>query len=246
MGVKKQAKELFSERVISGTGIEYPLVVDVDNNGKSEIVVSSNRYNWVEGDWEPGILVFEDAHNNWVRTRRIWNQHNYHVTNINEDGTVPKHEEANWLVYNNYRQNVQPEGVFNAPNFVPGTLEFKLIECNGVEFTAHVKNEGSYGVKPGLKVHFYIINPKGRDGNYLIGEAETKDALSPSAETTVSFVWNRKVTVGDGEEVIIDTASKVYFYIDKPETETPNGDYAECIETDNQSEVIDVRGCADS
>ena len=193
-----------------------------------------------------GVRAFEDPEGHWVRTRRIWNQHSYHVTNINEDGTVPKHEVANWLVYNNYRQNVQPEGVFNAPNFVPGKLEYKLIECSNVEFTANVKNEGSYGVKPGLKVHFYIVNPNGREGHFLIGEAETTSALSPGAETTVSFVWNRKVKIGESEEVFVDTSTKVYFYIDKPDTETPNGDYAECVEDDNQSEMVDVRGCADS
>ena len=68
-----------------------------------------------------GIFVFQDPQNRWMPSRSIWNQHSYHITNINDDGTVPEHEQPNWLSYNNYRQNVQggmdPEdAVANAVN----------------------------------------------------------------------------------------------------------------------------------
>ena len=63
----------------------------------------------------------------WVRTRPIWNQHTYHITNINDDGTIPAVEDDNWLSpagdpFNNYRQNVQDEGIFNAPDAVVSLL----------------------------------------------------------------------------------------------------------------------------
>ncbi len=42
----------------------------------------------------------------------------HHITNIAEDGTVPAVEVANWKApgLNNYRQNVQPQGEFSAPD----------------------------------------------------------------------------------------------------------------------------------
>ena len=69
------------------------------------------RFSYLNGE------VWEDLSNNWVRTRRIWNQHTYHVTNVTEDGQIPRHEAPNWLDpgLNNFRQNVQTDGLFDAP-----------------------------------------------------------------------------------------------------------------------------------
>ena len=227
----------------SSTVIEFPIVVDVDNDGKTEIVMVSEQYGQ---DIPHGLTVYSDTWNNWVRTRRIWNQHAYHVTNINEDGSVPQHEEANWLKYNNYRQNVQPEGVFNAPNFVTGKLDSKALGCElgsaTIQLTAHVKNEGSFGVKAGLPVNFYVVDPNGISGEFLIGSGKTEGPLPPSGETTATFEWNRLVVIS-GEKKTVDMPAKILFIVDEPTDETPNGEYAECNEKDNKSVVTDVIGC---
>ena len=52
-----------------------------------DIVVTSDLFLQDTGD--TGVIVFEDVANKWTRTRRIWNQHSYHVTNVNEDATIP-------------------------------------------------------------------------------------------------------------------------------------------------------------
>ena len=194
-----------------------------------------------------GVTVYTDTYNNWVRTRRIWNQHAYHVTNINEDGTVPQHEEANWLTYNNYRQNIQPEGAFNAPNFVPGKLDSNVLECDKIELVAQVKNEGSYGVKAGLPVQFYVVDPEIEGGEkltgeYLIGTEYTIGALSPSGETTAKYEWNRRVTV-DGVEHTVKMPAQILFWVDPSSDEAPTGVYAECDEDNNRSVASDVDGC---
>ncbi|MBO4350079.1 MAG: hypothetical protein J6A01_03910 [Proteobacteria bacterium] len=224
----------------STTVIEFPVIVDVDNDGKTEIIMVSE--NW----GQHGVTAYSDTWNNWVRTRRIWNQHAYHVTNINEDGSVPQHEEANWLKYNNYRQNVQPEGAFNAPNFVPGILESEALDCNLgkpiIKLVAHVKNEGSYGVKAGLPVNFYVVDPNGISGEYLIGSEKTEGPLPPGGETTATFKWDRQVVI-NGETKTVEMPAKILFIVDAPTEETPNGEYAECNEKDNKSEVTSVNGC---
>jgi hypothetical protein len=39
----------------------------------------------------------------WADSRPLWNQHNYHVTNINDDWSVPINEQNSWELHNTYR-----------------------------------------------------------------------------------------------------------------------------------------------
>ena len=96
----------------SNTWGEEPVVVDVDNDGHADIVVSSNGIFGFSSPTNTGVHVFSDVANKWTRTRRIWNQHSYHITNVNEDATIPQIETPNWLVpgLNNFRMNA----------FIPG------------------------------------------------------------------------------------------------------------------------------
>jgi RHS repeat-associated protein len=90
----------------SATWSETPTVADVDNDGHADIVVSSDQYQQSPA-YDRGVIVFNDFANLWTRTRRIWNQHAYHVTNVNEDGTIPLAESPHWLIpgLNGFRTN---------------------------------------------------------------------------------------------------------------------------------------------
>ena len=44
----------------------------------------------------PGVLIWGDRLGRWVGARRIWNQHAYHVTNVDENGHIPLHEQNSW------------------------------------------------------------------------------------------------------------------------------------------------------
>ena len=82
----------------SFTGCENPVIANVDNEWHTEIVVPCNNY-VKSGD--TGIKVYGSPR--WPWARGIWNQHTYHITNIEDDATVPFSEENNWLRFNNYR-----------------------------------------------------------------------------------------------------------------------------------------------
>ena len=84
----------------SGTLYEYPLVVDVDNDGSSEIVLPSNDYAY---DGFNGITVIGDLSGSWRPSRPVWNEFAYHITNVEDDGGIPAAEEPNWEVWNNFR-----------------------------------------------------------------------------------------------------------------------------------------------
>ncbi|MCY0987998.1 VCBS repeat-containing protein [Nannocystis sp. ILAH1] len=82
---------------------EYPIVVDVDNDGSAEILLTSRT-------GQPALQVLRDAEDRWIQARRIWNQHAYYVTNVREDGTLPTTPIDNWKIFNTFRTNAQIEG----------------------------------------------------------------------------------------------------------------------------------------
>jgi hypothetical protein len=94
----------------SGTLIEYPVVADVDNDGSADIVVVSNKGGDNPANYTNTVAVYQDAQRRWIPTRRIWNQHAYHVTNVREDGTIPAHPKKSWLNLNTFRTNAQIQG----------------------------------------------------------------------------------------------------------------------------------------
>lgn len=99
---------LFSAHVGSTTGHENPIVADIDNDRHAEIVTVADVA--VSRRSQSGLFVFGGFDNNWIPARKIWNQHAYYVTNVNEDGSIPAREQPNWLTagLNNFRQNAIP------------------------------------------------------------------------------------------------------------------------------------------
>ena len=181
----------------TGTLWEYPLVADVDNDGQADIIVASNAYALTcSGTKQSGIRIFGSAKGSWVRTRRIWNQHTYHVTNIGEDGSVPVSEDANWkgLGLNNYRQNIQPEGEFSAPDVTAAIFP----RCEGpYAIIARVRNIGQAAVPAGVTVGFYAGDPD--MGGTKLGMGVTQKALYPAeAEDVILDLPNPDPTLVDG------------------------------------------------
>ncbi len=169
----------------SNTRLEMPIVVDVDNDGKSEIVVPEPNRDSTRG----GIEIWEDADNNWVRTRRIWNQHAYSVTNVTEDGQIPRVPELNWTRsrLNNFRQNVPPGGLFDAPDFV--VREISRLDCDESQFTLAVLvgNDGSLSVPPGILTHIVVATNDARV--FDLGTVPTRDWLLPGQSEQLEVVF---------------------------------------------------------
>jgi len=192
------------------TATEAPIVADVDGDGRSEIVMVSNRPTWQcssqKGWVKPtgasaymGITVIGSADDNWVGTRQIWNQHTYHVTNVcdggdqacvsaqNRHARVPRPEKRNWALpwLNNFRQNVQGSGLYNAPDLVGGGIKFKYTGCpKKMTVTFTVTNKGSAVVGPGLKCTLYFGDPTA--GGTKLKTVSTTKALPPNGAETLS------------------------------------------------------------
>lgn len=167
----------------SNTRMEMPIVVDVDNDGKSEIIVPEPNAGLTVG--RGGIEVWEDSDNNWVRTRRIWNQFSYHVTNITEDGQVPAVPDVNWLNprLNNFRQNVQPGGLFDAPDLVVVDIDFESCDPTGsMDVGVTVGNRGALGVAAGVPIQVVATSD---DAIQATGSGLTTRFLLPGQEERV-------------------------------------------------------------
>jgi len=152
--------------------------------------------------WEPpsygpswrGITVFRDRANGWVGTRTLWTQHAYHVTNTCDDrdsacdpaagyGAVPSRERKNWTVpwLNNFRQNVQDEGIFDAPDAIVALRA----ECTRPRLTlvATVRNQGPALLPTGVEVGFYRRDT----GDELLGTGTTTTPIFPGQVAEITF-----------------------------------------------------------
>lgn len=166
----------------SNTRIEMPIVADVDNDGNAEIVVPSAT--------GQGLKVWEDPNDNWVRTRRIWNQHAYSVTNITEDGRIPTYQAPNWRNgrLNNFRQNIQPGGVFDAPDLAVEEVGLGGA-CTGAEdvtITVTVANRGALGEPAGVPVRIFADHSS---GTTELATLATATRLLPGQTETLTSPW---------------------------------------------------------
>lgn len=70
-----------------------PVFADVDADGQSEMVTAGP----FTFGFSPLVNVWKSPANDWPPMRSVWNQYRYHVTNINDDLTIPAHERPHWL-----------------------------------------------------------------------------------------------------------------------------------------------------
>ena len=231
--------ELYKVQNSSATIHEFPVVVDVDGDNNTEVVLGANDLNHKSGgltcpygaaEAKHGVFVYGDKGDNWVRTRRIWNQHAYHLTNIEASGAVPAPEHPSWVApfgLNNYRQSNQGAGVFNAPD-LKVSLEASLEPCPAaVILRAFVQNKGALGVPPGINVRFY----RGSDATgAFIGEATTTKSLLPGQYELVTMQYT------------VPGLGPMAFYVEVDKDATGNDDVNECLE-DNNSTTLDGVEC---
>ncbi|NUP11568.1 MAG: VCBS repeat-containing protein [Polyangiaceae bacterium] len=214
----------------TATLIENPVVADVDNDGHADIVAVSNAYaagsptiqcNDGVNSAQSGVRVFGAADGTWVRTRRVWNQHAYHVTNVTEDGAIPAIEAPNWEQngLNNFRQNKQPGSEFGAPDAVVKVEP----RCTGdYALVATVRNLGEAVLPAGVPVAFHLGDPPGEE---LLGTLNTQTALYPFEAETLTLEISPALGNGDVVYAVVDEGGV-------------HPEWAECRTDNNQSEVV--------
>jgi hypothetical protein len=229
---------LFQTCNTTGTLLEYPVIADVDSDGHADIVVVSNAF-W-SGDSsyqcndgahlaQAGVRVFGDANSTWVRTRRVWNEHTYHVTNVNEDGTIPAMELPNWTQpgLNDFRQNKQPGSEFSAPDAVVSVSSL----CPGPSaLVATVRNIGQAALPAGALVGFYEGPPP---SGTKLGQAVTGRILYPAESDAVTLV------LAAPDPALVSGAQPVYAVVDDGMPSHPG--WHECRTDNNTSAAVSAK-----
>ncbi len=192
---------LVEELNSSRTRTEYPVIVDVDSDGRAEIVFSANSEAGFlmrprDRTTDPGIEIWGDRYGRWVGARRIWNQHSYHITNVDERGHVASPETPSWLTLDAYRANLR-EGsdVLVVPDLWGGRGGYTCIGRGRARFSITVANYGLERIGAGVVVGFYRGRPSA--GGERIGQVETTTVLLPEGGETVTFDVTLEAPVTD-------------------------------------------------
>lgn len=168
----KDGKVLYQIPMSSATWYEYPVIADVDNDGNAEIVAVAND----NGNLGPqrGIYVIGDANDTWVNTGKVWNQHAFSITNVNNDGTIPQSPQTNWTLYNNFRCNQSMDALACADISISFPRFYKDGEHNILK--VRIGNSGSIILPKNLKVSFYSGDSTQKT---LIGKVNINKGLNP-------------------------------------------------------------------
>ena len=160
---------LYSQSASSGTGYEYPVIADVDGDFNSEIVVALTTgvscpatdpiYTRGTATFlsSTGIVVLRDAMDRWAASRPIWNQHAYTVSNVGDDGSIPR--TSAWMAnhtdttLNNFRMNAQGtlerRGAADLTVAIARAADLCDITTGDVTLAARVCNRGTNPVPDG-------------------------------------------------------------------------------------------------
>jgi len=187
---------VFSRRMAAGTGTEYPIVADINGDGCAEIVATGllDQYSNLPGH---GAIHVFGCPGNWSPARPVWNQYMYHVTNVNEDLTIPTScfNKATIFTapdgtvrrpFNNFLQQayyITPEGEPYNPG---GSIEVDIVGSGCHDFTFH-------GITYDESGHYeqLIESTEGCDTLYNIevdlGQAITHEFWQRKCD---SYTWN--------------------------------------------------------
>lgn len=204
----------------SNTRLELPVVVDLDADGQAEVIVARAD----GGGGMVGLDVFGDADRNWVRTRRIWNQHAYFVGNVRELGTIPTYPVQSFTSpsMNSFRQNVHQGDVHDAPDLVVTHVDVgRCGPGSDVGISFRVENLGVAWVGAGVHVR---VRVEANDQVHDLPLLTIARPLDPGESVELGLTL-------DGEERSYDDA-RITITVDY-DPDSPRGRYNECDEENN-------------
>jgi hypothetical protein len=207
----------------SQTIFEYPVVADVDNDGSAELVVATNDY----GSGTLGITVFGHNGSGWAKSGPTWPTHDFAVTNILPDGTVPSPADLSWTTHNLFRARptVDKPGL---PDLIPVLGDVCVASCeNGpVKIAWSVQNAGAAYQRSGVELVLYTVGA----GETLI---ERERRILPSIPPGYQL---------EGQEFYLEPAQwefGIVLKVDEPTASSVWGTSRECFEDNNEVSRIE-------
>jgi hypothetical protein len=205
----------------SGTGADYPVVADADADGSADLLLTGNddlgQFGW------NGVVLLSHATAGWAPGGPVWTNHDYVVTNVLPDGSIPAHPEPSWQGDGVYRARPAMDGaaglsVAVTDECVPGC------EADDVVYLAvTVTNAGLEDAT--VPVTLYALHGDGRTA------LDTREVSVAKGRASDSLLYEvPRSELGDGLVVVADDDG------------TGVSTVEECEETDNSATWIDP-GC---
>ena len=223
----RTGRVVFEDWNPSQTRTEQAIVADADGDGQADIVFGANQCVAFAGNTipaalvaaqrVPGLEIWTSGDGSWVAARPLWNEHGYHIDNINDDGTIPRREAPSWRTHNTFRLNRARDRALLAPDLA-STPETTTCGLGVATVCSTVRNEGDAPVGA-VGVGVYDRAPA-MPGAVRLGLGATTRVLAP----------------GQSERVCVEIPAppvdtRVWVRVDD------GGAARECDEADN---VIDV------
>lgn len=209
------ALKFFNDEHASNTMFDYPTVADVDADDHAEIIVCHNSFS-------SALSVYGDVNDSWMPARKVWNQHAYDITNINDDLSVPLDPTPGFADTNTWHSAIATTGESLVNDVSAEILEICEDDCDQgyVWVTARALNYAAEDLEAGLHVALY-----GRSGGVDSYLADTV------LEAPIRSGWSSEGLVFHVEADLLDGADSLWFAADDDGTGT--GALLECAETNN-------------
>jgi len=209
---------LFETRHTSPTVFEFPIVADVDGDKQAEVILTGYDRDLVPGV-TPGIRVFKASNGAWADAGSVWGSHAFHISEVNEDSTLPLIETPSWLSHNTYRVQRSPlPDPLGRPDFTLGDL--RLIDQGpGRDPVARVRvgNSGPVDAHQPARLGLFIGDPD--NGGQLLNEVRL-DTLRAARFQIVNL-----------GEVPADASGELFAVVDYPDLAE------ECREGNNRRSI---------
>jgi hypothetical protein len=137
----------------SVTYFEYPVIADVDLDGSAEIITSSSS-------GYTGITVFGHNGDGWPYSGPNWQVHDFAVTNVEADSTVPTTPTPSWQAHNVFRGRPSVDAA-GRPDLVVKLVDVCIATCDlggKMLISYQVENQGEGDVPAGTVLTLYRVD----------------------------------------------------------------------------------------
>jgi len=238
----------------SFTGTESSILADVTGNGHAEIVMVSNGAGHISGRCRRDAAVSNGSRPGWFDATGVMGssaavvlpEHSTCSDVDNVYGRIPSKPLINWTLkrrtgeggtpfLNNFRQNIQGEGRFDAADAAVG-LRF---QCDSkLTAVVTVQNKGRNVLPAGVRVGIYLANEKGLPTGKKLAVVSTTSTLASGQSTDL-----RSDLSGDQSKRYI---AKLLLKSDDPLFVECQNDSSKQVAIDNNLSGVTTVGCISS
>lgn len=211
-------QKFWTDEHSSDTMMDYPVIADVDADGRAEIVVG-------HVGWDYAISVYGDPVNAWAGTRTVWNQHAYSIANIGDDLSVPELPAQGFATHNTWHAALPttPEEGGHATDLSAEILRVCDDGCaaSGGTVFGRLVNRSDREAPAGIPIALYAVVDQVR----VVLDVKTTPSPVPAGWTSEQIAFDAAsgpaTRHADGIELVADDDG------------TGAGLLLECDETDN-------------